>query len=116
MHISALADKFVKDPHDVVKAGDIVKTKVLEIDIARKRIALTMRMSDEPPTAAEAEADERAAGGRPNNSRGAGGQQRGGAKPNRGGQQKSSQPAAAPANNAFAQAFQKAQQKNNKDS
>ena len=118
VHISALADKFVKDPHDVVKAGDIVKTKVLEIDIARKRIALTMRMGDEPPTAAEAEAeaDERAAGGRPNNSRGAGGQQRGGAKPNRGGQQKSSQPAAAPANNAFAQAFQKAQQKSDKDS
>ena len=114
VHISALADKFVKDPHDVVKAGDIVKTKVLEIDIARKRIALTMRMSDEPPTAEEA--DERAAGGRPNNSRGAGGQQRGGARPNRGGQQKSSQPTAAPANNAFAQAFQKAQQESDKDS
>jgi uncharacterized protein len=114
VHISALADKFVKDPHDVVKAGDIVKTKVLEIDIARKRIALTMRMSDEPPTAEEA--DERAAGGRPNNSRGAGGQQRGGARPNRGGQQKSSQPTAAPANNAFAQAFQKAKDKSDKDS
>jgi len=47
VHISALADKFVKDPHTVVKAGDVVKVKVLEVDIARKRIALTMRMSDE---------------------------------------------------------------------
>lgn len=47
VHISALADKFVKDPHDVVKAGDIVKVKVMEVDSKRKRIALTMRLSDE---------------------------------------------------------------------
>lgn len=47
VHISALANKFVKDPHSIVKAGDVVKVKVLEIDIARKRIALTMRLSDE---------------------------------------------------------------------
>ena len=46
VHISALADKFVKDPHSVVKAGDVVKVKVLEVDIARKRIALTMRLAD----------------------------------------------------------------------
>ena len=48
VHISALADKFVKDPREVVKAGDIVRVKVLEVDIARKRIALTMRLGDEP--------------------------------------------------------------------
>tara|TARA_R110000787_G_scaffold64773_3_gene146093 strand:- start:4123 stop:6450 length:2328 start_codon:yes stop_codon:yes gene_type:complete len=48
VHISALADKFVKDPRDVVKAGDIVRVKVLEVDIPRKRIALTMRLGDEP--------------------------------------------------------------------
>ncbi|MDK2125722.1 Tex family protein [Parachitinimonas caeni] len=46
VHISALADKFVKDPREVVKAGDVVKVKVLEVDVKRKRIALTMRMSD----------------------------------------------------------------------
>jgi uncharacterized protein len=48
VHISALADKFVKDPHTVVKAGDIVKVKVLEVDEKRRRIALTMRLSEQP--------------------------------------------------------------------
>ncbi len=47
VHISQLADRFVKDPHTVVKAGDIVRVKVMEVDIPRKRIALTMR-TDEP--------------------------------------------------------------------
>lgn len=46
VHISCLADKFVDDPHKVVKAGQIVKVKVLEIDIQRKRIALTMKLQD----------------------------------------------------------------------
>ena len=46
VHISALSDTFVKDPRDVVKPGDIVRVKVLEVDTARKRISLTMRMSD----------------------------------------------------------------------
>jgi len=48
VHISALADTFIKDPRDVVKAGDIIKVKVLEIDIERRRIALSCRMSDQP--------------------------------------------------------------------
>ncbi len=48
VHVSALSNTFVKDPHDVVKAGQVVKVKVLEVDLARQRIALTMRMSDEP--------------------------------------------------------------------
>ncbi|MBS51269.1 MAG: RNA-binding transcriptional accessory protein [Oceanospirillaceae bacterium] len=47
VHISALSDTFVKDPRDVVKAGDIVKVKVMEVDVARKRIGLSMRMSDD---------------------------------------------------------------------
>ncbi|MFC1684953.1 Tex family protein [Pseudomonadota bacterium] len=47
VHISALANKFIKDPHEVVKAGDLVKVKVLEVDIKRKRIALTMRLEDD---------------------------------------------------------------------
>lgn len=46
VHISALSDTFVKDPRTVVKAGDIVKVKVLEVDVNRKRIALTRRLSD----------------------------------------------------------------------
>jgi uncharacterized protein len=46
VHISMLANRFVKDPHEVVKAGDIVKVKVLEVDTQRKRIALTMRLDD----------------------------------------------------------------------
>ncbi|MFA5679024.1 MAG: Tex family protein [Pseudomonas sp.] len=48
VHISMLADSFVKDPRDVVKAGDIVKVKVLEVDVPRQRISLTMRMGDQP--------------------------------------------------------------------
>ncbi len=47
VHISALAERFVRDPHQVVKAGDVVKVKVLEVDVPRKRIALTMRLGDE---------------------------------------------------------------------
>ncbi|MBI5330908.1 MAG: RNA-binding transcriptional accessory protein [Betaproteobacteria bacterium] len=47
VHISALSEKFVQDPREVVKAGDIVKVKVLEVDVARKRVALTMRLKDE---------------------------------------------------------------------
>ena len=50
VHISALADHFVKDPRDVVKAGDIVKVKVMEVDVSRKRIGLSMRLSDDIPT------------------------------------------------------------------
>jgi uncharacterized protein len=51
VHISALSSTFVKDPHTVVKAGQVVKVKVLEVDEKRKRIALTMRLSDTPPAA-----------------------------------------------------------------
>ncbi|XXN65904.1 Tex family protein [Enterobacter ludwigii] len=48
VHISSLSDKFVEDPHQVVKAGDIVKVKVMEVDMQRKRIALTMRLDEQP--------------------------------------------------------------------
>ncbi|MCX8086477.1 MAG: RNA-binding transcriptional accessory protein [Rhodocyclaceae bacterium] len=53
VHVSALSDRFVRDPHAVVKAGDIVKVKVLEVDLPRKRIALSMRLGDEVPKAAK---------------------------------------------------------------
>jgi protein Tex len=49
VHISMLSNKFVKDPHEVVKAGDVVKVKVLEVDEKRRRIALTMRLEDSAP-------------------------------------------------------------------
>jgi uncharacterized protein len=53
VHISALSNQFVKDPYSVVKAGQVVKVKVLEVDVKRKRIALTMRLSDAAPAAGE---------------------------------------------------------------
>ncbi|QWD67603.1 RNA-binding transcriptional accessory protein [Polynucleobacter sp. VK25] len=55
VHISALSNTFVKDPHSVVKAGQVVKVKVLEVDEKRKRIALTMRLTDEAPKASKPE-------------------------------------------------------------
>ncbi|GIF36838.1 Tex family protein [Actinoplanes xinjiangensis] len=48
VHVSALSEKFVQDPREVVKSGDVVKVRVLEVDPVRKRISLTMRLSDEP--------------------------------------------------------------------
>ncbi len=50
VHISALSNKFIQDPREVVKAGEVVKVKVMEVDAARKRIALTMRLDDEAGT------------------------------------------------------------------
>ncbi len=92
VHISALANSFVKDPRDVVKAGDVVKVKVLEVDLKRKRVALTMRLQESAPSAA-APANARPAKtgqGAPKNGGGKGGQPRsnGGGK---GGQQKNRQ-------------------------
>ncbi|MDE3221299.1 MAG: RNA-binding transcriptional accessory protein [Nitrospirota bacterium] len=51
VHVSALANKFIKDPHEVVKPGQIVKVKVLEVDVKRQRISLTMRLDDVPGSA-----------------------------------------------------------------
>ncbi|ARN73629.1 Tex family protein [Oceanicoccus sagamiensis] len=62
VHISALSDTFVKDPRTVVKAGDIVKVKVLEVDIPRKRIALTRRLTDKAEPQQKADRDNRSRG------------------------------------------------------
>ncbi|HKB59313.1 MAG TPA: Tex family protein [Gallionellaceae bacterium] len=62
VHISALADKFVKDPHTVVKAGQVVKVKVLEVDEKRKRISLTMRLTDSAADGARTSAPRASAG------------------------------------------------------
>jgi len=59
LELSALADRFVKDPREVVKAGQVVNGKVLEVDLKRQRIALTMRLS-EPATGAPAQKAENA--------------------------------------------------------
>jgi len=67
VHISALSHSFIKDPREVVKAGDIVKVKVMEVDIPRKRIGLSMRMDDEPGAEAPARPgrDKNTSGNRP---------------------------------------------------
>jgi protein Tex len=57
VHISALSSQFVKDPHSIVKAGQVVRVKVLEVDEKRKRISLTMRLSDAAPAPAAAAAN-----------------------------------------------------------
>ncbi|MFD1253359.1 hypothetical protein DEVEQU_01306 [Devosia equisanguinis] len=59
VHVSQLADKFVKDPHEVVKAGDVVKVTVVEVDVPRKRIGLTMRRDGMSSARAEAGANRR---------------------------------------------------------
>ena len=51
VHVSALANKFIKDPHEVAKPGQIVKVKVLDVDVKRQRISLTMRLDDAPASA-----------------------------------------------------------------
>ena len=98
VHVSALADKFVEDPHDVVKPGDIVKVKVMEVDLPRKRISLTMRLDErhqDQPKGADAPA------GRP---RGRGGKPKGGGRGQQGGGQKPAAQGALGA--AFAKAFE----------
>ncbi|KGK65516.1 MULTISPECIES: Tex family protein [Xanthomonas] len=102
VHISALSENFVKDPRDVVKAGDIVKVKVLEVDVARKRIALTCRLSDTPPAADGSAQPRDARGSGPGQGRRDGG--------GRGQAQANSKPriTAPPADNALAAAFARA--------
>ena len=64
VHVSQLADKFVKDPHEVVKAGDVVKVRVVEVDVQRKRIALSMKTgSNEPRDPAPPPPQDRGRGG-----------------------------------------------------
>ncbi|UIZ91505.1 RNA-binding transcriptional accessory protein [Corynebacterium sp. CNCTC7651] len=48
VHVSAMSNRFVSDPHDVVRSGDVVKVKVMDVDVARSRIGLSLRLDDEP--------------------------------------------------------------------
>jgi uncharacterized protein len=101
VHVSALADKFVKDPHEVVKAGQVVKVKVLEVDVKRRRIGLTMKLNDVAPsnTGTRSGSGERSSG---NGIKGS-------VKPSGQRQQASSAPVG---NTAFAEAFAKLKAKN----
>ena len=111
VHVSALADKFVEDPHQVVAPGDIVKVKVLDVDLDRKRISLTMRMDDQPT--------EKTGGQRPTSNRAnqanKGNNQRRGGGGNGGGQRAGGQPQGG--GGTFADLFAKAkEEKQKKDS
>lgn len=105
VHVSALADKFVKDPRDVVKAGDIVKVKVMEVDLPRKRIALSMRLGDTPGEQRGGQDRQRSAQGQNRPARGGRGDGKGQSKPDPKKSEQSGQPAPG---GAFAAAFAKA--------
>ncbi|MFM5243012.1 Tex family protein [Aeromonas media] len=92
VHISSLTDRFVKDPREVVKAGDIVRVKVLEVDAPRKRISLTMRLDEKAGQPARKPAESRPSGA-------------GSARPRQ--EQKQSAPAGGAMGNAFAAALSK---------
>lgn len=97
VHVSALSHSFVKDPRDAVKAGDIVKVKVMEVDLPRQRIGLSMRLDDEP---GQARGGRPANGGNPDGKR----DTRNGGRPGN----SAPKPAPAPANSAFADALARA--------
>ncbi|MEU4626754.1 Tex family protein [Actinoplanes sp. NPDC023801] len=77
VHVSALSDKFVQDPREVVKSGDVVKVRVLEVDPVRKRISLSMRLNDEPNKGRQPREDRGQGGGQAGQGR-QGGQRQGG--------------------------------------
>ncbi|MGR8007167.1 Tex family protein [Streptomyces hypolithicus] len=109
VHVSALSKTFVKDPRDVVKPGDVVKVKVMDVDVARKRISLTLRLEDElaAPAAGGAKRERGGGGG----SGGSGGRppaQRRGGGGGGGGSRRGSAPAPGSANSAMADALRRA--------
>ncbi|MCA2201818.1 Tex family protein [Streptomyces sp. SMS_SU21] len=108
VHVSAMSKTFVKDPRDVVKPGDIVKVKVLDVDIPRKRISLTLRLDDEAaPQSGQEGGERRQRGGRPPQQR-QGGRQRQDGRGGGGGGGNRERQAPAPANSAMADALRRA--------
>ncbi len=102
VHISALSNDFVKDPRDVVKAGDVVQVKVLEVDLKRKRIALTMRLQEQARDQNNATPKE----GNPKNQKNPKGQGQRSSQPSKKSSTPKDEPAANTAfGNAFAEAF-----------
>ncbi|MFG1900945.1 Tex family protein [Micromonospora carbonacea] len=134
VHVSAMSRTFVKDPRDVVKSGDVVRVKVLDVDVPRKRISLTLRLDDEMPAAGQGGGGQSGQrGGQGGGQRGAQGGQRGGGQggerggsrggqggsrgdrggsrggqPQRQGRGGGAAPAPAPANDAMADALRRA--------
>ncbi|MFC7979101.1 Tex family protein [Streptomyces cinereoruber] len=120
VHVSAMSKTFVKDPRDVVKPGDVVKVKVLDVDVPRKRISLTLRLDDEPGAEAAGGAGGRGRGergdrgersGRPPQQRQGGGGGRRAERGDQGGRSGGGRDrgaAPAPANSAMADALRKA--------
>lgn len=106
VHISALASRFVKDPHEIVKAGDVVKVKVINVDAARQRIGLSMRL-DDMAQGGEDSAGGQATDGRQSRTSRSEGRRSDGPRP---ANKKGKQPAAG-ANGAFAEAFARARSK-----
>ncbi len=106
VHISSLTDKYVSDPHTVVKAGDVVKVKVMEVDVERKRISLTMRLDEKPGEKASA---HQGAKGPAKGPQGKGSQGKGhqGKSQPKGQFKQPKAPANAAMGNAFADAFAK---------
>ncbi|QYL25631.1 Tex family protein [Mycolicibacterium diernhoferi] len=76
VHVSAMSDRFVSDPHEVVKSGQVVKVKVVDVDVDRQRIGLSLRLNDEPARGGEKKSGRPA--GNQNRNQGGGNQQRGG--------------------------------------
>ncbi|MBL1103221.1 RNA-binding transcriptional accessory protein [Streptomyces sp. 5-8] len=123
VHVSAMSKTFVKDPRDVAKPGDIVKVKVLDVDIPRKRIALTLRLDDEAAPQGQGGGRQQRGGARPPQQRqggqrqdgggrrqDGGGQRQGGGgqRQGRGGGDRAGRQAPAPANSAMADALRRA--------
>ena len=75
VHVSAMSDRFVSDPHEVVKSGQVVKVKVVDVDVDRQRIGLSLRLNDEPARGADKRSGR--PGGNQNRNQGGGNQQRG---------------------------------------
>ncbi|WP_190128174.1 Tex family protein [Streptomyces mashuensis] len=106
VHVSAMSRTFVKDPRDVVKPGDIVRVKVLDVDIPRKRISLTLRLDDEAAPAAGSSPDRAGRRGAGGNGGGGTPRQRRGEQRGGRGNRESREPA--PANAAMADALRRA--------
>ncbi|MCF8571788.1 RNA-binding transcriptional accessory protein [Gordonia sp. HY002] len=102
VHVSAMSDSFVSDPHDVVRSGQVVRVKVVDVDVDRQRIGLTLRLNDEPGTKKQRDGG-RGGSDQQRGGQGRGGQQRG--RPNSNGQKRGGQK---PASGSMADALRQA--------
>ncbi|WP_343466939.1 Tex family protein [Rhodococcus aetherivorans] len=113
VHVSAMSRSFVQDPHDVVKSGEVVKVKVLDVDVPRQRISLTLRLDDEIPApgapagGADPGGPQDRGGRRPGGQR-QGGKRQGGQRQGQGGRRGDRRQDAAPAAGSMADALRRA--------